>query len=66
MPAFLTDIGTIRGIGTAVVLIAFIAVVLWAYSSKRKSSFDEAANLPFADEPQSASQQDQKAGDDKP
>ena len=52
MPAFLTDIGTIRGIGTAVVLIAFVAVVLWAYSGKRKSSFDEAANLPFADDDQ--------------
>lgn len=33
------------------VFIAFIGVVLWAYSSKRKSSFDEAANLPFADDP---------------
>ncbi|MDH1262754.1 MULTISPECIES: cbb3-type cytochrome oxidase subunit 3 [unclassified Pseudomonas] len=51
MLSFLTDIGTIRGIGTAVVFIAFIGVVLYAYSSKRKSSFDEAANLPFADEP---------------
>ena len=40
------DIGTIRGIGTAVVFIAFIGVVLWAYSSKRKKSFDEAANAP--------------------
>ena len=40
----------IRGIGTAVVFIAFIGVVLWAYSKKRKSSFDEAANLPFADD----------------
>ncbi|WP_339460552.1 cbb3-type cytochrome oxidase subunit 3 [Pseudomonas sp. EA_105y_Pfl2_R69] len=45
------DIGTIRGLGTAIVFIAFIGVVLWAYSSKRKSSFDEAANLPFADDP---------------
>ena len=44
------DIGMIRGIGTAVVFIAFIGVVLWAYSSKRKKNFDEAANLPFADE----------------
>ena len=50
MPSFLTDIGTIRGLGTVVVFIAFIGVVLWAYSSKRKSNFDEAANLPFADE----------------
>ncbi|SHL80057.1 cbb3-type cytochrome oxidase subunit 3 [Phytopseudomonas punonensis] len=60
MPAFLTDIGTIRGIGTAVVFIAFVAVVLWAYSSKRKSSFDEAANLPFADEQDDANQRDDK------
>ncbi|MNF65198.1 Cbb3-type cytochrome oxidase component FixQ [compost metagenome] len=44
------DIGTLRGIGTFVVFVAFIGVVLWAYSSKRKSSFAEAANLPFADE----------------
>ncbi|MFP6849478.1 MAG: cbb3-type cytochrome c oxidase subunit 3 [Pseudomonas sp.] len=50
MPSFLTDVGTIRGLGTAVVFIAFIGLVLWAYSGKRKSSFDEAANLPFADD----------------
>ncbi len=45
------EIGLIRGLGTLVVFIAFIGVVLWAYNSKRKKSFDEAANLPFADEP---------------
>jgi cytochrome c oxidase cbb3-type subunit 4 len=44
------DIGTLRGLGTLLVFVAFIGVVLWAYSSKRKKSFDEAANLPFADE----------------
>ena len=61
------DIGLIRGLGTLVVFIAFIGVVLWAYNSKRRKSFDEAANLPFADEqPPSASQQDHKAEDDKP
>ena len=54
----------IRGIGTAVVFIAFIGVVLWAYSSKRKSSFDEAANLPFADEPDAAAR-DEKASRSK-
>ncbi|OZB23150.1 cbb3-type cytochrome oxidase subunit 3 [Pseudomonas indoloxydans] len=53
------DIGMIRGIGTAVVFIAFIGVVLWAYSSKRKSNFDEAANLPFADDPKPESTRDQ-------
>ena len=45
------DIGTLRGLGTILGIVAFIGVVLWAYSSKRKKSFDEAANLPFADEP---------------
>ena len=45
------DIGTLRGLGTVLVFVAFVGVVLWAYSSKRKKGFDEAANLPFADEP---------------
>lgn len=53
------DVGTLRGLGTAVVMIAFIGVTIWAYSSKRKSGFDEAANLPFADEPQ-ATKSDEK------
>ena len=67
MPVFLSDIGTIRGIGTAVVFIAFVAVVLWAYSNKRKSGFDEAANLPFADEPEPADKDENNgAGGDKP
>jgi cytochrome c oxidase cbb3-type subunit 4 len=45
------DIGTLRGLGTLLVMVAFVGLLLWAYSSKRKSAFDEAANLPFADEP---------------
>lgn len=44
------DIGTLRGLGTILVFIAFIAVVFWAFSSKRQQNFDEAANLPFADD----------------
>ena len=35
---------------TVVLMIAFIGIVIWAYSKRRKKSFDEAANLPFADE----------------
>lgn len=45
------DINDLRGLSTVFAMVAFIAVCLWAYSSKRKSRFDEAANLPFADEP---------------
>ena len=44
------DINTLRGIATLLVMIAFIGVCLWAYSSRRKTDFDEAANLPFADD----------------
>lgn len=44
------DINTLRGISTIFALVAFISICLWAYSKKRKKSFDDAANLPFADE----------------
>ena len=35
-------------------MIAFAGVCWWAYSPSRRKQFDEAANLPFADEPQDA------------
>ncbi len=44
------DINTMRGIATALALIAFLAVCIWAWSKNRKQAFDEAANLPFADD----------------
>ena len=37
----------IRGIATLFAMIAFLAVVFWAWSSKRKKSFNEAANQLF-------------------
>lgn len=44
------DINDLRGLSTLFLMISFIGLCLWAYSSKRKATFDEAANLPFADE----------------
>ncbi|MBZ9559282.1 MULTISPECIES: cbb3-type cytochrome c oxidase subunit 3 [Modicisalibacter] len=44
------DIGTFRGLMTLLILIAFLGVVAWAYSTRRKSDFDEASRLPFADD----------------
>ena len=44
------DINDLRGLSTAFLMVAFIGVCIWAYSSKRKKSFDEAANIPFADD----------------
>ena len=44
------DINDLRGLSTAFLMVAFFGLCIWAYSSKRKKAFDEAANLPFADE----------------
>ncbi|MEM1154031.1 MAG: cbb3-type cytochrome c oxidase subunit 3 [Pseudomonadota bacterium] len=44
------DINDLRGFSTVLLMLAFLGVCLWAYSKKRKKSFEEAANLPFADE----------------
>ena len=44
------DINDLRGFSTVLVMIAFIGICAWAYSGKRKQGFDEAANLPFADD----------------
>jgi len=39
--------GTWRALFTAFMFVAFIGVVLWAYSSRRKNDFNEAASLPL-------------------
>lgn len=41
----------IQALWSIVVLVTFLGIVFWAYSSKRKSDFDEAARLPFDDQP---------------
>ncbi len=46
------DLNDLRAWHTVVLMAAFIGIVIWAYSKRRKKSFDEAANLPFADEKQ--------------
>jgi cytochrome c oxidase cbb3-type subunit 4 len=54
------DINDLRGLSTAFLLLTFIGLCVWAYSSKRKQAFDEAANLPFADEPETAKSEGNK------
>jgi cytochrome c oxidase cbb3-type subunit 4 len=44
------DINVFRGIVTGVLLGLFIWMVIWAWSSQRKSGFDAAARLPLEDE----------------
>jgi cytochrome c oxidase cbb3-type subunit 4 len=44
------DWGTAMGVITAILLIAFLGVVVWAYSAKRRRAFEEAARLPLQDD----------------
>ena len=41
------DINDLRSIVTVVSLITFVGIVIWAWSKRNKSDFDEAARLPF-------------------
>lgn len=59
------DIGTLRGLGTVLILIAFVGLVFWAYSSKRKKSFDEASMLPFDDDPEAKKHVEQASRSNK-
>lgn len=40
----------IHSIWTIVVMVVFLSIVVWAYSSKRQVKFDEAARLPLDDD----------------
>jgi cytochrome c oxidase cbb3-type subunit 4 len=44
------DVNDFRAWYTVAMFVFFVGVVIWAFSRKRKKSFTEAANLPFADE----------------
>ena len=44
------DINTLRALATPIAFIAFIGIIVWTFSKGRKGGFDEAANLPFADD----------------
>ncbi len=44
------DINDLRSFMTVLVFIAFIAVWMWAWSSRRNKRFSEAANQLFSEE----------------
>ncbi|WP_181261791.1 cbb3-type cytochrome oxidase subunit 3 [Pseudomonas aeruginosa] len=52
------DIGTLRGLGTVVIMVAFIGLVI-------KKSFDEATMLPFADDPEAKKHVEQASRSNK-
>ena len=53
------DITTMRITVTLVSFACFVGIWVWAYSRRNKARFDEAANLPFADEPAAKKSEEQ-------
>jgi len=41
------DINAARSVVTLLSFVMFIGIIVWAYSSKNASNFDEAGKLPF-------------------
>ena len=44
------DINLLRSIVTVVAFAVFIGIVVWAWSSRNKTRFEEAARLPFEED----------------
>lgn len=44
------DQGILQGIGTILAMAAFLGICLWTFSKHKKKDFEDAAQLPFADD----------------
>ena len=44
------DVNDLRSVVTVISMIAFLGIVAWAWSRNNRAGFDEAAQLPFAEE----------------
>jgi cytochrome c oxidase cbb3-type subunit 4 len=47
------DVNDLRAAVTLLSFVAFLGLVAWAWSRRNRQRFDEAANLPFADDERS-------------
>ena len=55
------DINDLRSIVTVAGLLCFLAIVAWAYGKSSKKGFEEAANLPFAEDDDHGPADDRRA-----
>jgi cytochrome c oxidase cbb3-type subunit 4 len=44
------DIGMVRGLITLALFVAFVALVAWAWSKRRKADFDALARMPLEED----------------
>ena len=42
--------GLLHGVWTAILLAVFLAIVVWAWSGRRRRDFEEASRLPLEDD----------------
>lgn len=47
----MADTGTLGAISTVLMLFAIVGVGWWAFSPRRKKRFDDASQVPFAEDP---------------
>lgn len=47
------NMGTLRGLITLVLMLAFCALAIWLFSKRNKHRFDDVAQLPLEDDAQS-------------
>jgi cytochrome c oxidase cbb3-type subunit 4 len=50
METTVIDMGLVRGVATVFALLAFLAVVLWAYGKRSQEAFRSAAQLPLEED----------------
>jgi len=58
----MAGLDTLSGIGTALLLLGFIGLCIWAYSPRQQRRWDESAQLPFLDDDAATRPSEHKAG----
>jgi cytochrome c oxidase cbb3-type subunit 4 len=54
------DLIDVRAVLTVVMLVVFLGIVMWAYSSRRKKQFDDAARSVLEDDAAPATEKPQQ------
>lgn len=57
--------GIIGSIYTVIVFVAFIGAIWWAFNSRNKDKFDDAANIIFEEEKQEKQEKQDKQDDNQ-
>ena len=54
------DIGVVRGLVTAVILVLFVGIWAWSWSRNRREDFDAASKMPLGDDIKPPANEDMK------